>query len=292
MFASKEKAELIARLSYEEYEYLKSMNIEGYENSLITYKKALELDDDTADKVLERLIKRSNELKFKEIAALNMALVKYIGPSLTIIDNYQYVDYYKYELNKPKDKAKMEIKFIDGDIHHFNVANLTITKDMVVVQKTVYGETFYAPHIYEPLFLSKEFKIDNLTELEMYLKLLIIEDREVNPYIFSGKHGTKIVLTMKEKVEYLDKYRNDIEFLDNLLKATGGFLMFDPSTELLTIKPMKEYLESVEKSLLIDLLSEYDNKKKLKTLSYILKLAEKEIYGLVINGTSSWVKLL
>lgn len=292
MFVSKEKAELIAKLSYEEYEYLKAMDVEGYEDSLITYKKALEFDEDTADKILERLIKRSNEFKFKKIAALNMALVKYIGPNLTIIDNYQYVDYYKYELNKTKDRAKIEIKFIDGDTHYFDVANLTITKDMMVIQRPVYGETFYTPHIYRPLFLSKEFKIDNLTELEMYLKLLIIEDREINPYIFSGPYGTKVVLAMKEKTEYLDKYKDDILFLDNLLKETSGFLMLDPSTELLKIEPTIEYLETVEKPLLINLLSEYNNKEKLENLSYVLKIAEKEIFGLVIDNTSSWLKLL
>lgn len=289
---SKEKAELIAKLSYEEYEYLKAINIEGYENSLITYKKALEFDEDTADKILERLIKRSNEFKFKKIAALNMAFVKYIGNGLTIIDNYQYVEYYKYELNGTKDKAKMKIKFIDGDIHHFDVANLTITKDMMVVQRPIYGETFYVPHIYEPLFLSNDFKIDNLTELEMYLKLLIIEDRKVNPYIFSGKHGTKVVLAMKEKTEYLDKHKSEIELLNNLLKTTGGFLMLDPSTSLLKIEPIIEYLKIMQKTLLINLLSEYNNKEKLEKLNYILNLAEEEIYGLVINNTSSWVKLL
>ena len=109
-----------------------------------------------------------------------------------MIDNYQYVDYYKYELDSMKDKARIEIKFVNGDIHNFNVANLGITKDGKVIQKPVYGDTFYAPHIYEPLFLSKEFKIGNLTELEMYLKLLIVEDRQINPYIFLANMVQKI----------------------------------------------------------------------------------------------------
>jgi hypothetical protein len=60
--------------------------------------------------------------------------------------------------------------------------------------------------------LSKEFKIGNLTELEMYLKLLIVEDRQINPYIFSSKYGTKIILPMKEKIEHLDEYKDNVLF--------------------------------------------------------------------------------
>lgn len=292
MLVSEDKAKLIAELSYEESMYLKNMGVLDYMDSLITYKKALELDEDTADNILERLIKRSNEFKFKDIAAKNRCMVRYIGHGMTIIDNYQYVDYYKYELNSRKDKAKMDIKFVDGDTHSFDVANLEITKDGKVVSKNVYGDVFYIPHIYEPLFLSKEYKVENLTELEMYLKLLIIEDREVNPYIIINDRDVKIVMPMRARIEFIDDKKDEVLLLDGLLKDTGGFLMFDTSNQLLKIEPMIEYLETVNKDALIELLSEYNNNDKLKTLSYLLDIAKREIFGLIIEDNSTKLYLL
>ena len=60
----------------------------------------------------------------------------------------------------------------------------------------------------------------------MSLKLLIIEDREVNPYIIINDRDVKIVMPMRAGIE-----------------------------------PMIEYLETVNRDALIELLSEHNNDK-------------------------------
>lgn len=292
MFVSEEKAKLIAELSYEEYEHYKNKGIEDAEKCLITYKKALEFDKDTADKILEKLVNKSNEFKLKEFASLNAGLVKYIGDGIKIINNYQYVDYYRYELGNSNSRARLEIKFVDGNSHFFFLTNPDIKGNGAIPDKPAYVDSIYIPHIYEPLFIAnekREFETYNIVEMEMYLKLLIIEDRMVSPYIYSnGKMNKKVILPMKEKLEFLWGYEDDVLFLDNLLKTTGGFLIFDISTGFLKVEPLIEYLEYIKNPLLIDLLSEYNNKEKLERLNYMLEIADKGIYGVVLEGISNW----
>lgn len=275
-----EKAELISKLSYD---YCKLKN---NTDNLITYKKALEFDESTADKIIDNLNSKLNREKINDIANKHGGQLKYVGKELVIISNFQYVDYYRYKLLPLGDTANLEIKFVDGEISQFYVANLSIYKGQITQKRFGQGDTFYIPHIYEPIFMDNDsYKVENLTELEYYLKFLIIEDRLINPYILYSNdiYNRKIMLPMKEKLEYLDIYEKEINFMNYMLKVTGGYLIFDKYNNLLHLNAMLEYLQKIDAANIINILSEYKDESKLKQLNYPLYMANKEAFGLVAD---------
>ena len=108
MLVSKERAEYLSQLSYR---YCKINNMM---DKLITYKKAMELDSETAESIIRDLESKLSVVDM-EISLLSFnAKSKYIGNSLIEIDNYQYVESYEYDYNRMNLPTSIKVNMHEG----------------------------------------------------------------------------------------------------------------------------------------------------------------------------------
>lgn len=239
----------------------------------------------------------------KDILKLGGSL-RYIGKELMEVENYQYVDYYKYE-NSTKSLISLEMKLYEGSTHIFEVGNFNIVNgkfagaigydigSSFIEQNSLgllIGDNIYAPHVYDTLFVdTKTYLMGGLKELEWYLKFLISEDRLINPYILYVNGNKKIVLPMQEKLYYLKQYANEILLLNMILKKLDGHIILD-SNGIFNVKSSVLYFEGIgEMDLAMDL-RKYE--RKIELLTYPLMMAEEGIYGLIADNDRNEVKPL
>lgn len=272
MFVSKERAEYLAKLSYE-------VNKDNSVEDLITFKKAMEFDKKTADKIIEKyeeIIKIMN--MEKEVASYGGRAV-YIGNEIIEISNLQYVDSYEGRKN-------------DG-------ALTVIMEDKSKINITPYDKV-YAPNIYsDSIFHSDEKGMPLLPSKrwwETYFQLIILEDRLIAPYMIRrGNLGGNILsFPMKETLNWIDFYSKEIDLINRLLdKCNGHIVVNSIATEeylSLNIKATVLYLEDIGECDLANDIRCFDGDEVF--LNYVIDNAMKGIYGAVLDRKDLIVSLL
>lgn len=282
MLISKERAEYLAQLSYRYCEMHSVMD------DLITYKKAMEFDKDTADKIIKDLESKLSVVDMDMFLLKLNAQSKYFGEELIEIDNFQYVDSYEYEYDKMNLPTSMTIYMHKGESFTLNTSH-----------GLSYGEKtnqFLAPNIYGNIFPKKNKDgitiIPDTREWELYLKLLIIEDRLINPYRIY-KHGfTYTMLPMKEKLRWLNDYEEEITILNDVLNKLNGRLVSSNSSRdcFIKIKPTVLYLESIGEHKLAQRLRNHEDNEL--HLNFTLERAKHLAYGLVVLDEGTLLTLL
>lgn len=282
MLISKERAEYLAQLSYR---YCKEFNVM---NQLITYKKAMEFDKSTAEKIISELeYKMAGKDMNSYLLNLN-AYSRYFGDELIEVDNYQYVESYEYDYDRMSRPRLITVKMHEGESFKlFNDQSFFSSSDPV-----------YAPNIYGDLFPNKTRDgvaiMHDSREWELYLKLLIIEDRVINPYRLyydSGKVHT--ALPMKEKLKWLKDYNDEVTIINKVLDKLNGRLItgYDSSTSILfEIKPTVLYLEYIGDMKLAQEVRKFQNKQL--DLNYVIERAKDVAYGLVAISEKTSLVLL
>lgn len=278
MLISKERAEYIAEISYELFE---NDNSQG----LITYQRATELDNNTADKITTQIETKLKNIEMKVLVNSFGGKVYYADDEIIEVDNLQYIDSIKYDVltsGTKKEIMSISCKMYEGE-------SFTIPS----------GTPFYGPNIYYgglfnlgsdgiPLF--KE-----LTRVELYLKMLIVEDRLVNPYsIFKiNNNYNKIVVGMKEAIDNFRGYDKEIDLINKLLKICDGKIISSGimgGFADISIKATVLYLESIEENILANEVRRYQNNEL--RLNLVLDRAFNGYSGLTFSGRNTKVTLL
>lgn len=278
MLISKEKAEQIIEVSNEIYSLEKKRGV-------INYKKVLELDEKTADYILEQLKTELRDVQLQTVVANSGGKVYSADDEIVMVENYQYIDFIKYDYisNRfEKEILSIECQLYDGE------------KFMIPKFNSFYGANIYSSMLFgyssqnTPLF--KELK-----KIELYLKLCIVEDRQVNPYTITDMNHRckKVVVCMKERTINIKAYEKEIDLLNKFLKLSnakiissgylGGFADIDISLTVL-------FLESIGESFLAADFKSYQED-PLK-LNLVLDYAYKGYFGLTFSGKRYNVTLL
>lgn len=296
MKISNAKAQEIAQLSYDICHYYDEME------NLITYEKALEFDELTGDKILDQLKTRNKKLEFNKFFYDFNVYKKFYGREIIIIDNYQYVDYIEYDYNKIRD-IEIVIKFLDGEKHTFTVP-YNGKAYMKLPKIDGYSESrllFYIPHIYKHAFYDNCFVTDNLRKLSTYLGAIIAEDRLLNPYLLNyskykyveNADYKKVILPMKEAIEFIYVYEKEIELLNLMLPLLYGEVPYNRISGTIDIPALRKYFEHIGKGYISERLAPYEHDiRRLEGLQMILDYTEKEIYGLIFAELEKHLVLL
>lgn len=285
MLITKEKAERIAELSYRLYE------LNEYQN-FISYLKATELDESTGDKLLNQLEKEVAGAKMKDEARSFGADIYHADKEIVLVDNYQYVESISYDESDNKTHRKydyvdeLSCKFVDGE--------------MVDIPK---GVEFYAPNVYGPILMVNKDggrypEIRSLLNRTLFLKMVIAEDRRINPYSLSvtgpyGKNYNKYMFPMEEAVSKTFGYDEEVDLLNNMLGVLDGkfFSQRDVGGFAdIAIKPTVLYLESLGEVELADRFRKYQRQPTY--LNLVLDMAKKGYYGITFSGENNRLNLL
>ncbi|MCK9471248.1 MAG: hypothetical protein M0Q88_05805 [Bacilli bacterium] len=272
MLVSKERAEYLAKLSYEYCSTKNCMDL------LITYKKAMEYDRDTAGKVISDLERKMMGIEMDKTLYGFNADSRYFAEEILEIDNYQYVDSYEYDYNPSFNYPSN----ITVNMHQGQSFELYI--------ETGWGKVglshIYAPNIYDFFFRKRTNenipKLTDPREVDLYLKLMILEDREINPYRIYTQYETFTMLPMKESLKWLKDYREEVDILNRILRRCDGKFIRSYGAESsyrMSIKPTVLYLETIGDDELAKEVRKHE--KNELYLNYVLERAEHKAYGLV-----------
>ncbi len=283
MLISKDRAEHLAQLSYK---YFRNNNTNI--NDIITYKKALELDAVTAEGLIKDLEEKISLMNMQQDLRNYNALSTYFGEEIIEINNYQYVDSYEYDYNQNQHPLNITV-----NMHMGENFNLFIDNGFGAIG----SPNILTPNIYEYIFWRKNDKgvpeMRNTKELDLYLKLLILEDREINPYRIYSSIGTFTVLPMKERLEWIKDYQEEIDIVNKILFITKGYLIKEYASEpsfSMSIKPTVLYLEAIgEENLASQLRKHIDNELH---INYMLKKVSDKAYGLVADNKKTETTLV
>lgn len=281
MLISKEDALKIAEISYMLFE---KKEIKTY----MSYKKAMELDVNTGAKILEDIVNIADILEVKEAAAAFGGTAVIADKEIVIVDNYQYVDRIEYEHDKPNTPVEtisnLVVYFVDGGSIEVNINDYSIC---------------YAPNIYGPVLEKYEPghsvypQIKDIRTMILYFKMLIAEDRLVNPYLC--KQTLRNMFTrepyffpMKEAMNNYDGLEAEIDLLNEMLKHTKGYLFAPNITsdyKQIHLKSTILFLESKDPDLALRF-RRYDNEDGLQKLNIILEAAFNGFDGIVFTGNN------
>lgn len=277
MIVAKERAEHLAGLSYK---FCKAKN---KMDELITYKKAMEFDENTAEDIIRGLEEKLISIDMESYLRNLGFYANYYADELLEIDNYQYVDSYEYNYNGTTPSV-LTVHMHEGE--SFSLSSLS--------------HKIYTQHIYEDLLPNKEDGMPILKggrEWELFLKLMIIEDRLINPYrIYKDIPGAKLTYTflpMKETLKWLNGYSDEIEIINKVLAKTNGKLIKGYNSQrniAMEIKPTVLYLETIGEDKLAHELRKHQNNEL--HLNYVLERANKSGYGLVAMRKNTSLVLL
>lgn len=284
MLVSKERAEYLAQLSYKYCSHYNMME------NLITYKKAMEYDSKTAEYVIIELELEVDKIKMDKYLLNINAKASNFGSELIEIDNYQYVESYEYEYDKMTRPNSLTVTMHEGE-------SFVLTTSQSFVPSS---DQIYAPNIYGDLFPNKDKNgvtiLPDSREWELYLKLLINEDRLINPYrIYFNPGGTHTVLAMKEPMKWIKDYEVEITLINKVLSKLNSRLIsgYNKSTSMLfEVKPTVLYLESIGEEKLAQEVRDFNNKEKELVLNYVLQRATDLAYGLVVLSEKTNLVLL
>lgn len=159
----------------------------------------------------------------------------------------------------------------------------------------------YAEHIYENLFPHKEHGVSILQsfrEWELFLKLMITEDRVISPYrvyldLPGGTKYTYTFLPMEETLKWLTGYQKEIEILNKVLSKTNGRIIRSynaQSSMIMEVKPTVLYLETIGEDRLAQELRNHQSNEL--HLNYVLERSSKRAYGLVTVRKNETLALL
>lgn len=282
MLISKEKAERIAELSYKLYEL-------GKKKEFITYKVATELDEKTGNKLIDQLISDVEIAKIEQEARALESKIHISDSEIVVVDNYQYLESVEYDSDESKSNvivSSLECKFVSGD--------------RVIIPN---NQEFYAPHIYGHLFDSEKNKgyyplFKDPAMKVLYLKMMLAEDRRINPYVISEKGPNNLIFykymfPMEEALRETFGYEYEIELLNELLNITHGRFFSQGSIggfADIAVKPTVLYLESIGEVGLANKLRAYDKEPLL--LNLVLDYAKKGYNGISFSGGNTQIRLL
>jgi hypothetical protein len=291
MLIKEEKAQEIAKLSYKLYEL-------GLLKSYITFKRASELDVETGDKVIAELSGKLKSGKMKKEVETYGGLLFYVGDEILVIDNYLYLESIEYDYfdhgipnNKQRVPEDITCNFSDGSSC---IIPSGITSRM------------YAPHVYEFMIsdssgvqgtynIGKYPSISDTIKRVMYLKMIIAEDRLVNPYIVieQGIHGRvdhNYMMPMYEATRHLQSSDEEIDLLNEIIKVCEGNLIVGMASLTINIKATALYLEGQERYDLSMKVRKYE--KDPFPLNSVIKYANNSCYGITFNGGRKKVVLI
>ena len=290
MLISKENAEKIARKSYRLFEL-------GKTKEYMTFKKAMELDEQTGEKILHKI---QNDLE----VALMYEEAKSLGAKLhtgddkiIVVDNFQYVESVSYDTLETAaiegmDITGLEVKMVGGET--IDIPNLC---------------KFYAPHIYGHGLTSKHNnpgypEIKDPSMRAVYLKLLISEDRKVNPYLIrkKGYNGLSNKLEyeytfcfpMEETMGDIAGLDEEIDLLNDMFDITHGRFFSEGKKggyADISIKATILYLEGINEIGLANRFRAYE-RNEYQYLNHVLECANNGYNGITFNGSRIQVELL
>lgn len=281
MLISKERAEYLAKLSYECNKDTVSID------KIITYKKALELDKDTAENLITQYEKKLKTIKMKESISSYGGTLFAGGKEIIDIRNSRYVDSYEISSMDPSKSYGFAVVKLDDDAK-FEVHVNSYSRIII-------------PNIYEHLFPIDnvgDSYISNIRQLDLYLKLLIAEDREINPYIFHtniSSFTNTVVLPMKEVILWKEQYSKEIDIINRLLDKCNGYIIsqnrLSDINSIIGIKPTVLYLEDIGEDILANDIRKYQGRERF--LDYVIKKTRDNFYGAIFdNSPSRTVSLL
>lgn len=276
MLISKERAEYLAALSYK---YCKSNN---RIDEMITCKKAMEFDEITGEDIIKDLKAKINLIDMNSSLKDFESYSTYFADEILVIDNCRYVDSYEYDYNG-LIPTSLKVNMHQGE--SFVLTNL--------------AHKVYAEHIYSELLPNKDNGIamlQGVREWELFLKLMIIEDRLINPYriyqdLPGGNKFTYTFMPMKETLNWINGYRKEMDIINEILVKTNGELVKSYTSShqyIMEIKPTVLYLETIGEDRLAQELRGFDE----LHLNYLLERAKARAYGLVAIKNNAHLVLL
>lgn len=292
MLISKDDAKKIAELSYD-------LHAIGLIKRYMTFKKAMELDVDTGKKALDQLlrVKKLEDMK-EEVRGYGGALFD-SGHEIVVVDNYLYLESIEY------DVKVYPINSSNGDRIPQDI-KCTFSDGSVCVIPSGLRSRMYAPNIYNgyingytegiPLLPANGPypSLNDPYKRVLYLKTIIAEDRLINPYMLRSVEYRGLqdnyMFPMYEATRALQSSGDEIDLLNQILKATGGYLITDLYDDKINVIASALYLESIDRYDLSLLIRQYE--KDTFALNSVIEHAKLGYYGVAFNSKFKEVVLI